>query len=360
MIKILDRYIFFRLLGITVFVLAALIFIFIIIHFSDHSQDFIENGATYSQIFSIYYLNYIPEIIRLVTPVAVFIACLYLTAQMADRLEIIALKAGGISLYRLFVPYLVFAVFAMLVISYLDGFIVPKTNAKKMAFADKYLRGNYTNTSRQQIFRQISPHTLFKIGYYNVSKKHGSRVRFYTFSGDSVRESTTAKTMKWLPDSKSWKLKDIDRHIFKPAGVEIVHIDSVDSSLNLLPRDLARKTSDISQLTYPQARHYIQSIKRSGAGSAAAPKVQFYGRLTYPLAIIVVSFIGFSLATVRRKGGKGFYIFLGLAISFIYLALMKIIQPFGSNGSLTPVEAALIPPVFFLLIGIGLLVATRK
>lgn len=132
MIKILDRYIFFRLLGITVFVLAVLIFIFIVIHFSDHSQDFIENGATYSQIFEIYYLNFIPEIIRLVTPVAVFIACLFLTAQMAERLEIIAIKAGGISLYRLFVPYLVFAIFAMLVISYLDGYIVPKTNAKKM------------------------------------------------------------------------------------------------------------------------------------------------------------------------------------------------------------------------------------
>ncbi len=360
MINKLDRYIFFRLLVMTVFVLATLIFIFIVIHFSDHSQDFIDNGATYAQIFSIYYLNYIPEIVRLVTPVAVFISCLYLTAQMADRLEIIALKAGGISLYRLFVPYLFFAVFAMLAVSYLDGFIVPKTNAKKLAFADKYLHNNYTNTSKKHVFRHISTNTLIKIGYYNSTKEQGRHIRIYTFSGDSVHKTTTAKTMDWIPDSNKWRLKDIKRHLYKPAGIKIIHIDSMDTSLNMLPRDIARKTSDISQLTYPQAQYYIQSLKRSGAGSIAAPRVQFYSRLTYPLSIIVVSVIGFALATVRRKGGKGFYIFLGLTISFIYLALMKIIQPFGSNGSLTPVEAALIPPIFFLLIGIGLLISVRK
>lgn len=361
MINKLDRYIFFRLLIMTIFVLAVLIFIFIVIQFSGNSQEFIENGATYWQVLSIYYLNYIPEIIRLVTPVAVFISCLYLTGQMTERLEITALKAGGISLYRLFVPYLVFAIVAMLAISYLDGFVVPKTNARKEAFAEKYLSGTYVSSSKRQIYRQLSPHTILKIGYYNISKKKGRNVRFYTFSDDSVRKIKTAKSINWNPKTETWKLKDIEHRIYKPGKVKTVHIDSaVVPSLSILPRDLARQTSDISQLTYLQARHYIQSLKRSGVSSIERPKVKFYSRLAYPLSILVVSFIGFSLAAVRRRGGKGFYIFLGLIISFIYLAFMKIIQPFGANGSLTPVQAALIPPILFLLIGIGLLVSVRK
>jgi lipopolysaccharide export system permease protein len=101
----IDRYTFFRMLGITVFVLGVLIFIFIVIDFSENSDDFTDKGATLVDIFGVYYLNYIPEIIRLVTPVAIFVACLYLTGQMADRLEITALKAAGVSLYRLLVSW---------------------------------------------------------------------------------------------------------------------------------------------------------------------------------------------------------------------------------------------------------------
>jgi lipopolysaccharide export system permease protein len=358
--KKIDRYIFFRLLVITISVLAVLIFIFIVIHFSDHSEDFTDNGATFTQIFTIYYPNYIPEIIRLVTPVAVFIACLYLTGQMTERLEIIALKAAGVSLYRLLAPYLVFAFLTMIAISYLDGFVVPKTNARRFAFENKYLNRSSRQVDRKKVYRQESPNLLLKINYFNSSKNQGRQIEFFKFSGDSVVKTVKAKRMKWKPALKKWRFKNIDKHIYKPAGFKTIHIDSLDLSLNVLPRDLARETSDIYQLTYPEAENYIQSIKRSGAGSVASQKVQFYGRLTYPLSILVVSIIGFVIASVQREGGKGFYIFLGLAISFIYLAVMKIIQPFGSNGMLTPIEAVLIPPVFFLCVGIVLLISARK
>src|SRR5699024_7122436 len=155
----------------------------------------------------------------------------------------VALKAGGVSLYRLFIPYLIFAIFAMLAISYLDGFIVPKTNAKKDAFAEKYLHGNYVSNSKRQIYRQISPHKILKIGYYNISKKRARHIRFYTFAGDSVKKIRTARSMEWNPKSNVWKLKDIDRHIYKAGKVSTAHIDSVEvPSLSILPRDLARKT----------------------------------------------------------------------------------------------------------------------
>src|SRR5690554_3514443 len=100
----IDRYILFRLFSITAFVLLVLIFIFIVIDFSENSDDFADRGATLREIWFDYYLHYIPEIIRLVSPVAVFVACLLLTGQLSDRLEIIAMRAAGISLYRLMFP----------------------------------------------------------------------------------------------------------------------------------------------------------------------------------------------------------------------------------------------------------------
>jgi lipopolysaccharide export system permease protein len=358
--KKLDRYIFFRLLTITAFVLAVLIFIFIVIHFSDHSEDFTDNGATFALIFGTYYLNYIPEIIRLVTPVAVFIACLYLMGQMSDRLEITALKAAGISLYRLLVPYLLFAILVMGTISYLDGYVVPETNAKRFAFEEEYLNNKSTQSNNRRLYRQESAQSIMKINYFNASKNVGYRVEFIRFAGDSIAETTQIKEMEWLDEQQKWRFKDIETRTFTARGFQEAHSDSADTTLNILPRDLTRSTSDIYQLTYPEAFNYIESIKRIGGGSIESPKVQLYGRLTYPLSILIVSIIGFAVASMRRQGGKGFYIAMGLGTSFLYLTFMKVIEPFGGEGVLTPAIAVSIPHIFFFFIGMGLLFFARK
>ena len=360
MTKKIDRYIFFRILTITIFVMAVLIFIFIVIDFSENSEDFTDKGATFAQIFGIYYLNYIPEIVRLIIPVAVFVACLYLTGQMAERLEITALKAAGVSLYRLLLPYLAFAFLMTATMSYLDAFVIPNANETRIAFEQEYLSGKSDNVDTNRIFRQESENSIFKINYFNSNKQTGYRVDVVNFKGDTISEKLFIQRMIWQEKQKHWKLENVTKQTFGKLGYEEIHIDSMDTTLNIYPRDLNRKTSDIYQLTYPEAQNYISAIKRSGAGNIELPKVQLYGRYAYPFSIIVVTIVGFALASVRRKGGKGFYIAAGLAVSFLYLVMIKIIEPFGGQGTISPMLAATLPHLIFLVIGVSILANTRK
>src|SRR5690625_5600641 len=123
MIK-LNRYLFFRILAIALFMLVILICIFILIDFSENSDDFTDRGAELSQIWGEYYVHYIPEMTRLVLPVAMFVACLLLTGQMTERLGITAIKASGISLSRLAVPFLMLGVTLAAVVSYLADYVI--------------------------------------------------------------------------------------------------------------------------------------------------------------------------------------------------------------------------------------------
>lgn len=360
MIKKIDKYILLRLFTITVFLLMALVFIFIVIDFSEHSEDFTDRGATFTEIFGVYYLNYIPEIIRLISPLAIFIACLYLTGQMSERFEIIALKASGVSLYRLLMPYLVFAFIMTATISYMDGFLIPDANEKRIEFESKYLQGKSDKIDNNRLFRQESEQSILKIGYYNANENTAYRVDVTTFAADSIKETLYIQRMNWKEEKKQWALRDIDKRIFTPTGYEHVSIDSMDTTFSIYPQDLARTTSDIYQLTYPEARKYIRSIERSGAGNVGTPKVQLYGRYAYPFSIIVLIIVGFSIASVRRQGGKGFYIAAGLAVSFLYLVMMKVIEPFGGSGEMSPLLAALLPHLLFLGLGLGALYTVRK
>src|SRR5699024_4951276 len=334
--------------------------IFIVFDFSENSEYFADNGATVKQIFGIYYLNYIPEIIRLIIPVAMFVACLYVTGQMAERLEIIALKAAGVSLYRLLVPYLVVAFILTAAVSYMDGFLIPEANVKRMAFEAEYLEGNSDDIDQNRLFRQESDNTIYEIGYFNSNKNIGYRIDITNFAGDSISQTAYAERMIWQDNKHNWKLVGIDRRIFTPGGYHHIYIDSTDTTLNILPQDLARTTSDIYQLTYPEAIAYIHSMERSGAGNVEMPKVQLYGRYAYPFSIIVVTIVGFALASERRKGGKGFYIAAGLVVSFLYLVMMKVIEPFGSTGVIPPIVAAILPHFLFLALGLGVLFNARK
>lgn len=358
--KKLDRYIFFRILTITLFMLGVLICIFILIDFSENSDDFADKGAQFTEIWNQYYLNYIPEMTRLVLPVAVFTACLFLTGQMTERLEIIAIKASGISLYRLAMPFLFIGVFLAAIVSYLDAYVIPESNAERIAFEQMYLSSSGDRIDRGGIFRQDSDSTIININFYDANADVGYRVYLLEYSGDEISRIVQANRMMWVDSTSHWITDRAKIRKFQEDGISEIETEREPFNINIYPRDITRRTSDIYQLTYPEAIEYIQSIERIGAGGINLPKVQLFGRMAYPISIITVCLIGFALAAERRKGGKGFYISTGLGISFIYLAMMKVIEPFGAAGTLSPIFAALFPHAFFLVIGIFLLLIAKK
>lgn len=358
--KHFNKYIFFRLLTITFFVLLILIFIFIMIDFSENSDDFTDRGATLVEIWGDYYLNYIPEMIRLVSPVAVFSACLFLTGQLSERLEITAMKAAGVSLYRMIVPYVTFAILCAIVLSALDAYVIPKSNAERIAFEERYISQKNERIDRNDIYRELSKNSILQVNYFDDDQKIGYRIRLVEFDSLGISKTTLAQNMTWQEETKNWKLSSVNQTIYSDSGYVQTRFGSTDTVLNIHPQDLARSTSDIYQLTYAEATQYISSIERSGAGGVDLPKVHFYGRLAYPFSIIVVIIVGFSVASVRRRGGKGIYIAAGLTISFLYLAFMKIAEPFGAHGTISPFVAATLPHLSFLMVGIYLLLSAKK
>ena len=330
------------------------------IDFSENSDDFTDNGAKLAEIWGDYYLNYIPEMIRLVIPVAVFTACLFLTGQLSERLEITALKAAGVSLYRLSLPFIAFAIFAALIISYLDANTIPTSNKERIEFEQKFIKRKSETIDRNNIYRELSDNSVMKISFYDKSKNIGYRISIVGIKDTGIEHTLTANQMHWQEETENWMLNDVVERTFYKGGYYERTVAELDTTLSVLPRDLSRTTSDIYQLTYKEAQDYIDSIARSGAGSINVPKVQYLGRVVYPFSIIVVMIVGFSVASVRRRGGKGIYIAAGLTISFLYLAFMKIAEPFGYYGGITPLTAVTLPHIFFLLLGVVLLIQAKK
>lgn len=348
----IDRLILRRMAMITMMVLFLLIFVFILIDYSENSDDFTDRGAVWSQIWNHYYLPYIPEIIRLVSPVAVFTAALLIMGLMSQRLEWTALKSAGVSLTRIQRPFLIFAAATAALVFYLDGFVIPRATAERLEFEREYILSGSDRVDRSTIFRQESPDRVLTINFYSPSDSIAYRVAGYRFAGERVTDIYDIQRMRFNPETHRWILYDVRHTRFDTLEVTVDRVAQMEMDWMVFPRDLARTTNDVFQLTYPEVRHYIESLRRVGAGNLEMPLVQYYGRLWYPVSILTVALLGVAIASRRFRGGAGMNLGIGLAVSFLYLAMMKLMEPFGYSGALDPMATAAFPHLFFLCVAL--------
>jgi lipopolysaccharide export system permease protein len=360
MLKRYDTYVIARVTAFVVILILILLMIYIVVDFSEKTDDFTDRGAGLADIVQRYYLPYIPEIIRLVLPVAIFIASLFIAGQMSDRLEMAALRSAGLSFYRLIMPYMVVAVAGLAITSILDGFIVPPANRIRFAFEREYLNKRNTFDSGTQIFRQESIYAHSSVDFFDPVEKAGYRFRLHQFDSTGLREFTESQRIVWIDSLNLWRLESAERQIFDSVEVRAQFFPQLDTVLTILPRDLARSSSDIAMLTYTEAIDYVSSIERSGSGRLELPVTQLWGRILYPFGILVVSTIGFTIGFVRRRGGQGVPIAIGLSVSFVYLTLLKVMEPLGYAGIVSAFWAAFLPHMIFGIGAFVLVYYTRK
>ena len=358
---IFDRHIIARLTKTFVLFVGALIVFFVVLHWVEYSDDFLDGGATTSEVFLIYYPSYVPEIVRLTSPLGMFLACIYLTGRLAQELQLTALQTGGVSLYRLMVPYALVGAALSAAMFGFNGWVVPRTNEVVVQYDNEYLN-NTRPLDISEVYRQNGPQSVVAVGYYDRRRQIAHRVSLQRFAGETrLVERHDAARMTWQDSSRAWRLEDVLVRRFQADTLATYReVDHLDTTLAVFPRDFARTARDADAMTIPEASAYVAALRRSGASNTGRTLVAYYGKFAYPVANFVVVLIAVPLASVRRRGGQAAQFGLGLLTAFVYLALQKLTEPFGYSGALDPMVTAWLPHALFAVAALVLLVRTRK
>jgi lipopolysaccharide export system permease protein len=357
-----DRHIIARLVKGFLLFIAALIVFFIVLHYVEYSDDFFDGGATLRQVFLVYYPSYIPEIIRLTSPLALFLSSIYLTGKLAQELQITALQTSGVSLYRLMVPYLVVGVFVTGFMFWFNGWVVPQTNETVVEYDSQYLNQGSRQVDNDEIHRQNRPGSIVSVGFYDRTDQVAHQVSLQAFA-DSARlaRRVDATRMRWVDSLGVWRLEDVTRRSFDEGDMRVNDgIAEVDTVLNIYPRDFARSGRDAEAMTIPAAADFVDALQRSGADNIGRTLVHYYNKYSYPFANLILVLISVPLASVRRRGGQAVQFGLGLGTAFVYLATQKLTEPFGYSGTLPPEVTAWLPHAVFAFIALVLIVRVRK
>ncbi len=352
-----DRHILKRFSLSIVVLVSALIVFFIVLHYVEYVDDFMDRGAKMSEVFLIYYPSYIPEIVKLTSPLAIFMSCVYLTGRLAQQLQLAALQTSGVSLRRLLVPFLLVGIVLTGFMFWFNGWIVPQTNVVRLDFEERYMKDAPRQIDANDIHRQESPETVVTVSFFDRRANVGHKASLQRFEENRrLVLRLDAVRMQWVDSLAVWRFQNVVRRSFDAEGRERrTEIAALDTTLNVFPRDFARTEKDVESMTIPVADDYIRSLERAGADNLGRARVEYFSKFSYPLANLILVLIGVPMAAVRRRGGQAVQIGLGLTTAFVYLALMKFSEPFGYTEALPPAVASWLPHVVFLVIGVIIL-----
>jgi len=348
--RIYDRHALRQFIVTAIFSLGAFVAIFLVVDLMENLDDFLDRAAPAGIIF-LYYLYFMPEIIKLMLPVSVLLSALFTTGRMSTYNELTALKSGGVSLQRFMAPFVIFAIVVSGFAIYFNGWVVPYTNQKKFQIARVYFHKYLENAPRSNIFIQDSRSRILSIGIFDESRSTALRVSIQEFDPDDISVMTArydAFEMRWNPERKNWTLmKGTGRSFTSGGEVETNFAEKTLDGMSFSPDDIRKKQQKPDEMNYTELGEFIDGQKRAGQ-DVSRWLVDYYGKIAFPFANLIVVIFGIPFSAIKRRSGLGVEFGIALAICFLYMIFLKVSQAFGYNGDMDPLLTAWIANLIFL------------
>ena len=351
-IKRLDWYIIKKFIGTYIYAIILIISISIVFDVNENLHKFTQYNAPLSAIVFDYYANFVPYFANLFSPLFVFIAVIFFTSKLAGNSEIISMLAAGVSFKRLMRPYMISCVLISAVTYYLGAYVIPHGTIVRQNFETLY-KNKKKNTAADNVQLQVGDGVIAYIQHYDNRMKRGYGFCLYKFENKKMVSRLTATELQYdtIADSKfHWRLTNWKERKFHGLTEDIKRGSTMDTVVMMEPTDLVYSKGQQETFTSPQLLDYISKQQSRGSSNVVQYEVENHKRIASSFASFILTTIGVSLSSRKRKGGMGMYLGIGLALSFTYIMLQTVSSTFALKAGFPPPLAAWTPNIIFSVV----------
>lgn len=357
--NILDRYILKKYLAIFSLIFFGLILIFAIVTFFERIDNIYEHNKPLSLLFE-YIFYSIPDFIRYIFPVAALTTTLLSLGLLAKFNEITAMKACGISLYRIILPVLAMAILASSASFYIQENVLPYANKKVEETWDKMNDvppRSHSYLDRRWVLSK-DKNRIYHYNYFDLQKTAFSQLSIYDFDSSWSLKRRIFSEKAYLNDGRlslvnCWDREFVDGKLVKFEKEEKMEVLQVEDKSYFL-----KEWKEPSQMSFGELRQYIKEIEESNFNTVRF-KVDLLYKTSFPLVSLVMTLLGLPFAFSMGKRGTLVGIGLSVAIAMVYWGAIGIFQGLGYQNYLNAFLAAWGPNLIFGLIGLYLVFALR-
>ncbi len=374
-IPLLDRWILSQLIPPLIFSISAFTVVSVSVGVMfDLVRKIVEFNLPLNTAFNIFILK-LPGFVVLSFPMATLLASLLTYSKLSSNSELKALRAIGISVYRIILPSLFLALLMTGLTFVFNNNIVPYSNSK----ADVVLRGslgksftmeegediiyslkgNIVDSDNNKVSRSLT-HIFYAKDYTDGFM---NKVKVLDLSKYGYTQVLSAEKAFWDSTIKKWEFLNGKLLLFSDKGDSTVtKFDSYIYPFNTGPIQVASIPKDANDMTLAQAKKALQIYKESSnIKEVRRLKVRIQEKFTLPMACLVFALIGSSLASVpnsKTNGSQGFGI--SIILILFYYILSFTFSSLGVKGAISDISAAWSPVLISSIIGLLLMRYANK
>ena len=363
---ILDEYVLWQFLSTFALVLVSFVMLMLIFTCFELLGDIIRNRTSFITVAD-YLLNLTPSMVYTITPLAVLIAVLVVFGVMNKSNELTAMKASGVSLYRIVLPVFVIATILSASLFAFDQLYLPQANRRQEALRN-IIKGKppqtFEHPGQKWIFGLQEPGKPGHIFYYELfdpAQDTFGNLTIFEFNPEtfSISRRIFASHAHWEPELHEWVFEHGWERTFN--GDEISSYRPFDVStfpeIREQPQYFKKESLLSSEMSFDELTAYIHDLSQSGFDTIRL-RVQLNRKIANPIITLVMAILAvpFALSVGKRGSLTGVAVAIGVAIAYFIVA--GTFEAMGNVNLLPAFLAAWSPDVIFGLTGGYLLLRT--
>jgi lipopolysaccharide export system permease protein len=308
----------------------------------------------------------VPRFVSFALPMAILLATLLCLARLSSDRELVALRASGVSFYRLLAPILVFCLSVMGLMFGLNENLVPFTQYQsKLMMQQPALEGKLNLQDKNVFYQEYGPDREVRRFFY-AQTFDGQSMQALTILDLTQRNANqviSAERATWNPKESRW--------LFQNGKIYRVTADGSDQSVAAFkdqelyiprdPLDLAAPEQSIEDMSIADAREYLaQQHKTGDAIKQRKAKLRIQQQFALPVVTLLFGMIGSTLGTSLRRVSNSTGVGICILIVLGYYFFGFLTNSLGNLGILSPMVSAWLPNVVIAITAVFLVIRVER
>jgi LPS export ABC transporter permease LptF/LPS export ABC transporter permease LptG len=352
--RLMDIYILRRFLSYFALLMAVFVFLFEAFTFFELLDDIARHRIPFLVVVD--YFRYLtPYLLYNLAPLGALVAVLVTLGTMSKNNEIVAIKASGISLYRVAIPLLLAGLTLAATMVILDETYLPYANQRQDSLRNQ-IKGRppqtYTHPQRW-IFGEdakIYNYDLFDPAQNLFGGLSVIEIDPATFH---VKRRVFASRAHWSESQRLWILEGgwirdfSDGTIVRYDKFPVTSLPEITEP----PTYFNREVRQAFQMSWRELRVYIEDLHRAGF-DVSTLTVQWHVKLAFPLIAPISMLLAIPFAFMVGTRGAISGVALGVGIGIVYWITARLLEAMGGVGQLPPFLAGWSPDIIYFFLGL--------
>jgi lipopolysaccharide export system permease protein len=228
-------------------------------------------------------------------------------------------------------------------------FLVPKASEGFKNFRYNYLIGNGREEMRDNtdVYRQISDNEFIYVSNFNPMSQTAFNFVLEKFKGDQLEYKITANRIKWDPKLKQYELYGYCKRTVGELDDVIENKDVVKTKFPFELEDLTPTVYVAETLSLFELNSFIDKERKRGSSNINTYLVVLYKKYSIPVSAFILTIIAVAVSSMKRRGGMGVNLAVGILLAFSFVFLDKIFGVLAEKSSVSPLLAVWTPNIIF-------------